>query len=424
MSVISHPWYKKRGYIHFDLPVGIKQAEAIVTSPEKVIRHSFYPFISYEIEGKKVRKSEDGYLSIKKKARPISYASHVDSHIYTYYARLLNEEYEKFIITSEIDNSVLAFRKIGKSNIDFADNAFNEIIKRGFCAAIALDIRGFFDNMDHGILKESWCRLLDTEKLPDDHYNVFRSLTKFSSVSKRCLYKTFGISKNNYKNDRLRVCQPRQFREVVRRNGMINVNNTRKGIPQGSPISALLSNIYMSRFDETVSSVMQDIGGSYMRYCDDILFIVPLGRKDEIVELAGREISRLRLELNTDKTKTSEYRIVHGQLKCDKPLQYLGFTFDGRHKLIRSAALARFSERMKSGVKLAKLTRDKRNKIRIRKGQPLQELYRKKIYERYSHLGRRNFVKYGFRSADMMRSNAIRRQLKPLWARLTDEIEK
>lgn len=424
-AYIPPPWYKKRGYIHFDLPVGIKQAESIVTSPERVKRHAFYPFIAYEIEGKKVRRSEDGHsLDIKKKIRPISYASHVDSHIYTYYSCILNEEYEKLIVKLGIGDNVLAFRKIGKSNIDFANDAFNEIIQRRSCVAIALDIKGFFDNLDHAILKEAWCRLLDTEKLPNDHYNIFRSLTKFSSVSKSSLYEVFGISKNNQKNNRLRICQPKEFREVVRKKGMIKVNNTGHGIPQGSPISALLSNIYMSRFDETVSVIIRNIGGCYMRYCDDILCIIPLGRKDVIIRLVNKKIRQLQLEINTDKTKTSEFRIVHGQIRCDKPLQYLGFIFDGRNRLIRSAALAKFSGRMKSGVNLAKLTRDKYNEIRTRKGQTAQELYKRKIYEKYSHLGRNNFVRYGFRSSEIMKSTAIRKQLKPLWTRLKDEIEK
>ena len=85
MYVQNHPWYKLRGYIHFDLPISIKQAEAIATSPKRVKKHSFYPFISYEIKSKKVRRGDDGLsLKIKEKIRPVSYAAHVDSHIYTY----------------------------------------------------------------------------------------------------------------------------------------------------------------------------------------------------------------------------------------------------------------------------------------------------------------------------------------------------
>ncbi len=425
MPIHEHPWYKTRGYIHFDLPISIKQAESIATSPKRVKKHSFYPFISYEIKSKKVRKGEDGHsLKIKEKSRPVSYASHVDSHIYTYYAYRLNEAYELLIKSIGIDNNVLAFRKLGKSNIDFANDTFNEIIKKKYCTAIAFDIEGFFDNLNHTILKEEWCKVLRCEVLPDDHYNVFKSLTKYSRVDKATLYETFGISRTNPKKKTKRVCESKQFRETIRNNGMIIVNYNKKGIPQGSPISALLSNIYMIRFDQIVNNLMEEINGCYFRYCDDILCIVPHARKNEIRQKISDEIKELKLKINTDKTKISDFRVVHGQLKCDKPLQYLGFTFDGCYKLIRSAAFARFSGRMKAGVRLAKLTKIKYNRIRIRKGLPRQVVYKRKIYERYSHLGKRNFIRYGFRCADTMGSSAIKSQLKPLWRRLQEEIKK
>jgi RNA-directed DNA polymerase len=421
----DHPWYKTRGYIHFDLPISIKQAESIATSPDRVKKHSFYPFISYEIKSKKIsRNKENNRLEVKPKSRSVCYASHVDSHIYTYYTYRLNEAYENLIEAVGIQNSVIGFRKLGKSNIDFANAAFDEIIERNYCTAIALDIEGFFDNLDHDILKNAWCRVLGTDSLSDDHYNIFKSLTKFSKVDKKALYERFNISKRNPKSKNKRICEPKQFRDVVRNNSMIKVNHNKKGIPQGSPISVLLSNIYMFWFDEEISKLVNEFNGCYFRYCDDILCIVPHGRKEETKSKIFDKIKYLKLTINNDKTKTSDFRLSLGQLMCDKPLQYLGFTFDGRHKLIRSAALARFSERMKAGVRLAKLTKIKYNTIRIMKGLPIIDLYKRKIYERYSHLGERNFIRYGFRSAETMNSNALRKQLKPLWNRLQAEILK
>ncbi|MEC7470060.1 MAG: hypothetical protein VYC51_09455, partial [Pseudomonadota bacterium] len=111
--------------------------------------------------------------------------------------------------------------------------------------------------------------------------------------------------------------------------------------------------------------------------------------------------------------------------KGHKSLQYLGFTFDGERKLIRSAALAKFSNRMKAGVRLAKKTVKRKNLESLLEGKPQTEVLRKKkIYERYSHLGRRNFLKYGYRAARVMGSKSIKKQLKPLWSRLHNEIEK
>jgi retron-type reverse transcriptase len=52
------------------------------------------------------------------------------------------------------------------------------------------------------------------------------------------------------------------------------------GIPQGSPISALLSNIYMFSFDKHMKNYVDSIGGKYFRYCDDMLLIVPSEYRD------------------------------------------------------------------------------------------------------------------------------------------------
>lgn len=421
----EHPWFKTRGYLHFDLPISCNQAESIVKNSVKVQRHPFYPFILNTIMSKKIRKDKvTGVIHTKIKTRPVQYASHVDSHIYSYYTHLLNIQYEETIKKLGIEDSVLAFRKLGKSNIDYANNAFNEIIKRQECTAVALDIKGFFDTLNHSILKQAWCKVINCDRLPNDHYSVFKSLTKFSSVEKDRLYTEFNISIHNPKNKNNRICEPDQFRSRVRDAGMIIVNKDHFGIPQGSPISALLSNIYMVDFDLKITNLIKKLNGSYYRYCDDILFIVPSDYKDTIIKQASDEIKKLKLEINNDKTEIRDFKVVNGQLKSRQSLQYLGFTFDGQHKLIRSAALARYSERMKAGVRLAKLTRIKCNRTRIHKGQPPQKVYKKKLYERYSHLGQRNFVRYGFRCAAGMNSKAIKKQLKPLWRRLNEEIKK
>ena len=110
--------------------------------------------------------------------------------------------------------------------------------------------------------------------------------------------------------------------------------------------------------------------------------------------------------------------------KCDRTLQYLGFIFDGERILIRSATLAKFSGRMNQGVRLAKATAKSRNAARMERGLSPKVLYKRKLYERYSHLGQRNFVRYGIRAADIMKSDAIRRQLRPLWTRLKSAIER
>lgn len=394
-------------------------------SPRQIAKHSFYPFIDYQIISEKLAiDSTTNKLYPKRKERPIAYASHVDSHIYSYYAWRLGRLYEVELKNSGIQDSILAFRSLGKCNIEFANQVFNDILGMGECGVVALDITGFFNNLDHALLKKSWASLLSRSNLSSDHYAVFKSITAYSLVDRTSLYKLFDISVHNPKNGRHRVCEPSEFRNTVRAKGHVKVNKDKYGIPQGSPISALLSNIYMLNFDKQMCALVTNIGGKYYRYCDDMLFIVPISKQSSIAGDARRAIKDLRIDINTEKTEMRQFKRKDGVLQANRPLQYLGFMFDGNTKIIRSAALARYSDRMKRGVRLAKLTRIKYNRLRIEKGGARKDTYRRKLYERYSHLGQRNFIRYGLRAAQIMNSKAIRSQIKPLWNRLTEELKK
>lgn len=396
-----------------------------MTSPNRVASHSFYPLISYQIITEKLKRNpETGQLVRCPKSRDIAYAAHLDSYIYSYYAWQLGKLYEEELKSRKIDDHVLAFRSLGQSNIDFAAKAFEAIKVRGNCSAVALDIKGFFDNLDHDYLKSVWALILKDTKLPRDHYAVYRSLTRFPTVSRKRLLEVLGISSHNPKFGRHRLCTAKEFREKVRRADLIVHNDKSKGIPQGTPISALLSNIYMIEFDELMCQCMDKVGGEYFRYCDDMLFIVPTKYRDETEGEVRERIKNINIDINPDKTEKRNFTLNEGVQNSDKPLQYLGFTFDGQRILIRSAALARYSERMKRGIKLAKATMKKRNTSKIARGEEPKPLFKRKIYQRYSHLGKRNFLRYGYNASEILNSIEIKRQLKPLWNRLQKELEK
>ena len=436
--MISFPtpsWYKSRKYLHFDLPISSKKAEKIVTNKSLVAKHAFYPFISSEIQATKLdRDLKTNKLYQKPKIREVAYSSHLDSHIYAYYAELLSNKYEEKIHALGLHENVLAFRKLdGKNNIHFANDAFESIKNLGECSVIALDFSKFFDTLDHMILKKKWCSLLNVSSLPEDHYTVFRSLTKFSKVDRERLFSLFDISIYTPKaNNRKRICSAAEFRSQVRKGGLIKPNpETSKGVPQGSPISALLSNIYMLDFDLEMKKYVDVFGGKYFRYCDDMLFIVPTIVRGQVESLANSKVQAFKVLINKNKTEIRDFKLQHGKL-CSfdekgkhKPLQYLGFLFDGKSIFLRSTALARYSEKMKGGVKLAKKTMKRKNRIRKRKGEPEQStVYKRKLHRLYSYRGKRNFISYGYRAAKIMDSKSIKKQLKPLWSRLLEEIEK
>lgn len=425
MSAKSPTWYRSRGYLHFDLPISCVKAKRLVTNPELVARHAFFPLINYSVESKKISKDKtSSRIDVTYKERPIAYSSHVDSHIYAYYAEIISAKYEEKLKELDLCDCVLAFRGLGKSNIEFAHQAFEQIKNMGECSAVALDFSKFFDTLDHELLKQSWATILGSSKLPQDHFNVFKSITKFSKVNKVELYNELSISHNNPKHGRNRVCSSKDFRDIVRAKKLIKINPDSFGIPQGSPISALLSNIYMLEFDSEMNRYVKMHGGKYYRYCDDMLFIVPTGLKKTVAGFAQKKVNGLKVSINPKKTELRTFTKQNEILVADQMLQYLGFMFDGENTYIRSSSLARYSEKMRRGVRLAKKTMIKYNAIRQSKGLDEQPLYKRKLYSRYTHLGGRNFITYGLRAADTMQSKTIKRQLKPLWRRFNEELEK
>lgn len=290
----------------------------------------------------------------------------------------------------------------------------------GECAAFATDISGFFDNLDYYHLKLAWSAILGVTLLPADHYAVFRSLTRYAYAMLEDVLEVLGISKHNPPRSPSRLCSPVEFREKVRGSGLVKRHPDKKGIPQGSPISALLSNIYLLEFDQLLHAEIRARGGRYMRYCDDILCIVPAQHAPELSDLVGDLVKRYELDIYDKKTETSCFSRSAGRLLADRPLQYLGFTFDGERKLIRSAAFSKFSEKLRRAVNLAKKSTQKHNKLHAK----TNRIWRQSLYERYSHLGKRNLMSYGLRAAGTMESLAIRKQLRPLWGRLRLRIAK
>lgn len=419
-------WFRERSYLHFDQPIGISKATKIVTNPELVAKHSFYPFIGSEIASLKIAKDPITHQIIySEKKREIAYSAHLDTHIYAYYAEQLAEPYEKQLASLGIENSVLAFRRLNKSNIDFAYEAFNAIKEYGRdCAVIGMDISKFFDTLNHQYLKQMWCKVLGVSVLPPDQYKVFKSLTKHSHVKKEDLYRALSIPKNNPRSVGPRLCDVDTFRRLIRHGKLINTNPNQYGIPQGSPISALLSNIYMLEFDNHTCKTLEEFGGKYFRYCDDMLLIVPHDKLKDTENFIDRYLSKLSLQLNKKKTNKHIFYRKNGALIANKPLQYLGFMFDGERIFIRSSSLARYTDRMKRSVWKAKRNHRKTNTVRQMKGLSEIEMPRKKLYKKHSYLGRRNFISYGLRAANTMKSRSIKKQIKPYWRLLQTHLEK
>lgn len=411
-------WFKSKPYLHFDLPLPKdKERSALisyVTDPVKVAHHPFSPLVSRDEIRRRHVVREDGMRRKSNKHRQICYACHMDALIYSYYAHLLGKRYESRLAGEGLQDSVLAYRRIpvltgmatavgtpsspqgasrsgrprNKSNIQFARETFGEIGRMAEggedVAVMVFDIKGFFDNLDHRLLKEAWQDVSGVTSLPDDEYAVYRQVVGakcvrlgkefFRAVEGRRIYcladgtlsRESELTRRPRRGDRVvAYCDKKDFRTHGLRRLVRPVGkNPACGIPQGIAVSAVLANIYMLPFDVALAKLLEQTGGFFRRYCDDLIVACPAKCAEEVKKFIEDEIKSRRLEVQESKTKEFRFRMEVGALNClrlkegewrEIPLEYLGFSFDGRRVLLKPGWVNEFYCKMHRMVKRKKL---------------------------------------------------------------------
>ncbi|KQM64496.1 hypothetical protein ASE74_10740 [Pedobacter sp. Leaf216] len=442
-----------------------------------IAKYSFTPHLKILAKTPRYKFDEtiDAY-DLETKIRPISFPSHIDSYIYSFYAYALTEAYQKYIKKEKFDNCILAYRSDlgGDCNIQFAKRAFDSVkemvAKHGKCTAIALDITGYFDNIDHKLLKEKWCEVIGKKQLPLDQYKVFRSLTNYRYVGKASFLKHFEIDMlkaDKFFNlldlisDDIAGSTYLEKFELIRRRQLIVLNKPKvnddgslsyRGIPQGSPMSSVLSNIYLIEFDRWLTRLGKQMDFHYFRYCDDLLLICKSENavylNNEVVDEIKRK-DKYHLTIQKKKTEVIEFRPdssgkirsfdIRGEgkkattkvneQKFYRNLQYLGFEFNGRNIYVRPASLSRYFRKAKGRVlKTMMMAYGKKSKK--------EKISKKQLHGRYTHFGDRNFITYAQNAAQEqyitaagivrkgMNSTSIKRQLSAHFSILEREMAK
>jgi hypothetical protein len=412
----------RRNYAHFDNKVSLEDVWSYIKNPKYIESHSFYPFIHYTHKSIKYNKDE----GIKTKKRKICYSAHIDRLIFQFYGYKLNQLYNLRVKNDGIDDSVIAYRdNLGKNNVHFAKKAIDFIREKESCFIIVGDFTNFFDSLEHKYLKNMLKKLLQTNELPADYYAVYKNITRFSTWDIEILLELNGLNDDingiEKLNDLDRVLTPKQFKDNKKK--YIKPHNKIFGIPQGSSISAILSNIYMLEFDKKLNDYVNSLNGLYMRYSDDFIIVLPQDNTDVFKEQFNYINSLIkfvpRLDLQPDKTQvfnfenkilTSFNELVLEGIKNNRGLlNYLGFTFDGNVATIRDRTLSKYYYRM-----YRKLKTITKNNGRTKDG---NRISCKNIYEKYSikgaqikkvdNINNRNNAKKGNFISYVKRSEAI-----------------
>lgn len=396
-------WFKSRGYRHFDLPVGEKFASKVM-DPNFVIQHSFVPLLHYTKSEKRYKKCpKTGKRTITSKDRPIKYASHRDACILSFYASEVNKFLDAHYDAAGLSDNVLAYRALGRGNYDFSAEVLAFAKTHAPVTILAFDVSSFFDNLDHTLLKRRLKAVLGVTSLPEHWMRVFRAITAFHYVDMEELKANATFSARLKGNGRDRIASV----EELKANGIKFHPNPelakghRRGIPQGTPISAAASNLYMIDFDEAARAFCDSIGALYRRYSDDILVICDpahaAGAEAEIMDLIKAE----KLDISPHKTERTEFTGTGAV--AGKAAQYLGFALHEAGPAIRESSLARQWRKMKRAMRRTRKIAERN----IASGKSTKA-HTKRLYRRFAHLKVRddegvrivrNFSSYGRRSA-------------------------
>lgn len=387
--------YAKK-YAHFDRKISLDKAWPYISNPDKVKHHGFYSFIHYTQE---FTKYSHGIATTK--TRELCYSAHIDRYIFSYYGFLINQKYNDRVIKDQINEVAIAYRNnLKRNNIHFAKQAIDFIRSLDSCYIILGDFKSFFDNLDHKYLKRMLCDLLEVDKLPEDYYAVFKNITKYSKWELTDIlshYKLKNCKKDISKlNDKEIIFSINEYRNL-RKNDIKKVrarkNEDPFGIPQGSAISAVLSNVYMLEADKKLNEFVKVNKGLYMRYSDDIIIVFPKKTEETFKDQYDTVMEILHsikgVELEKNKTQVFEYdntelHSCNELVMKDVPnglnqLHYLGFTFDGKEVIIRDKTTSKYYYRMyrklKTIVKCKGITKNENH------------ISNREVYEKYSIKG-------------------------------------
>src|ERR1022692_529570 len=97
--------------------------------------------------------------------------------------------------------------------------------------------------------------------------------------------------------------------------------DNRRGIPQGSPISPLLANLYMRRFvlGWKMFGLERSLGSRIVTYADDLVILCRRGKAEQALQPLREIMGKLKITVNEEKTRIC--KVPEGEL------DFLGHTF-------------------------------------------------------------------------------------------------